>query len=77
MKMNNIIEKLDMYLCEDVFDASAMLILKNGKKKMVTKPMSAKNVKDAEKQFVDFVKGQIKLGHLDDGTLKDIKVKKA
>ena len=75
--MNNIIEKLDMYLCEDVFDASAVLILKNGKKKMVTKPMSAKNEKDAEKQFIDFVRGQIKLGYLDDGTLKDIKVKKA
>ena len=39
--------------------------------------MSAKNAKDAEKQFIDFVRGQIKFGHIEDGTLKDIKVKKA
>lgn len=61
---------------EDVFDASGILTLKSGKKKMVTKPMSAKSEKDAEKQFVDFVNGQIKYGHLPDGKLKDIKIEK-
>lgn len=67
----DITNKIDSIL-EDVFDAEAVV----GKKR-VTKPMSAKSDKDAEKQFKKFLEMQMKNGHLEKGKISNIKVKKA
>jgi hypothetical protein len=67
-----ILDKIDRYLNEDVYDAEGTI----GKKR-VTKPMSAKSDKDAKSQFEAFVKNQQKNGHLPNGKLTSVKVKKA
>ena len=64
--------RLEKYITEDIYDAEAIV----GNKK-VTKPMSAKNEKDAENQFKKFLEGQMKRGHIPKGKIKNIKVKKA
>ena len=64
--------RLEKYITEEVFDAEAIV----GNKR-VTKPMSAKNEKDAEEQFKKFLEMQMKRGHIPKGDIKNIKVKKA
>ena len=62
--------KLKKYLLnEKIFDMSAIV----GNKK-ITKPVVAKNKNDAVKQFQDFLKIQIKYGHIKNGEIKNIKV---
>jgi len=64
--------RLKEYINEAVFDAEAIV----GKKK-ITKPMSAKNEKDAEEQFKKFLEMQMKRGHISKGEIGSIKIKKA
>lgn len=62
----------DYILNEVLFDAEAII----GKKR-ITKPMSAKNEKDAAEQFKKFLELQMKNGHIARGEIKSVKVKKA
>jgi hypothetical protein len=62
--------KIKEYLLnEKIFDMSAIV----GNKK-ITKPVSAKNDDDAIKQFQDFLKIQIKYGHIKNGKIKNVKI---
>ena len=67
-----VLDKINDYLNEDVYDAVGTI-----NKSRVTKPMSAKSEQEAIKKFENFVKGQQKLGHLAKGKLTDVAAKKA
>lgn len=71
--LNEIRESDKKYLQEIIFDAEAIVSSQKYGKQKLTKPVSANDEKDANKNFNDFIKTTIKNGHLPKDT-KIIKI---